>query len=153
MPKKLGDLTTFARMLATRYNGRSGHGSVSLWSVWNEPNLQLFLTPQFAGKKIVGPANYAKLYKAAYAGIKAGNSLAQGRDRRDVRTGARQAAQGCQRDDRAGNVRQPARAGEGPQVRRMGSPPVPDLAEPAAHAEGSLSERDALDDVDVRGRT
>jgi hypothetical protein len=26
----------------------------------NEPNLQLFLTPQFSGKKIVSP-NYAKL--------------------------------------------------------------------------------------------
>lgn len=77
MPKKLSDLTTFARMLATRYNGHNGHGTVSLWAVWNEPNLQLFLKPQFAGKKIVGPANYAKLYKAAYAGIKAGNSWAQ----------------------------------------------------------------------------
>ena len=77
MPKKLSDLTTFSRMLATRYNGRTGHGSVSLYSVWNEPNLQLFLTPQFVGKKIVGPANYAKLFKAAYAGIKAGNPLAK----------------------------------------------------------------------------
>ena len=54
-----------------------GTGRSSLWSVWNEPNLQLFLTPQFVGKKIVGPANYAKLYKAAYAGIKAGNPLAK----------------------------------------------------------------------------
>jgi Cellulase (glycosyl hydrolase family 5) len=77
MPKNLSDLTAFARMLATRYNGQRGHGSVSLWSVWNEPNLQLFLTPQFAGKKIVGPQNYAKLYKAAYAGIKAGNPWAK----------------------------------------------------------------------------
>jgi len=77
MPKRLSDLTAFTRMLATRYNGRSGHGVVSLWTVWNEPNLQLFLTPQFAGKKIVGPANYAKLYRAAYAGIKAGNAGAK----------------------------------------------------------------------------
>jgi hypothetical protein len=77
MPKRLADLTTFAKMLATRYNGRSGHGTVALWSVWNEPNLQLFLSPQFVGKKIVGPANYAKLFKAAYAGIKSGNSLAK----------------------------------------------------------------------------
>ena len=77
MPKKLGDLTAFSRMLATRYNGRTGHGSVSLWAVWNEPILQLFLSPQFSGKKIIGPANYAKLYKAAYAGIKAGNNLAK----------------------------------------------------------------------------
>jgi Cellulase (glycosyl hydrolase family 5) len=77
MPKKLSDLTTFANMLATRYDGEHGHGSVGLYSVWNEPNLQLFLTPQYSGKKIVGPANYAKLYKAAYSGIKAGNPLAQ----------------------------------------------------------------------------
>ena len=39
LPKKLVDLTTFASMLATRYNGRHGHGSVALSSVWNEPNL------------------------------------------------------------------------------------------------------------------
>jgi hypothetical protein len=98
MPKRLADLTTFAKMLAGRYNGHHGLGNVRLWSVWNEPNLQLFLTPQFSpakkvtavkivrGKKvkytkrtftIVGPANYAKLYKAAYAGIKAGNKVAQ----------------------------------------------------------------------------
>jgi hypothetical protein len=98
MPTHLSDLTAFAKMLATRYNGHQGHGTVSLWSVWNEPNLQLFLTPQFSpsrtvtavktvkGKKvkykktvftIVGPANYAKLFKAAYAGIKSGNSLAK----------------------------------------------------------------------------
>jgi hypothetical protein len=77
MPTRLSDLTTFAHMLATRYNGSSGHGTVGLYSVWNEPNLQLFLSPQYAGKKIVGPANYAKLYKAAYAGIKAGNPSAR----------------------------------------------------------------------------
>jgi hypothetical protein len=77
MPKRLADLTAFAHMLAARYDGHSGHGSVSLYSVWNEPNLQLFLTPQFRGKTIVGPANYAKLFKAAYAGIKAGNRLAK----------------------------------------------------------------------------
>jgi hypothetical protein len=77
MPKRLADLTSFTRMLATRYNGRTGHGDVALWSIWNEPNLQLFLTPQFVGKKIVGPANYAKLYKAAYAGIKAGDPTAK----------------------------------------------------------------------------
>lgn len=85
MPRRLSDLTTFARMLATRYDGQTGHGSVSLWAVWNEPNLGLFLEPQFVvhrhGKKttftIVGPANYAKLYRAAYAGIHAGNPYAQ----------------------------------------------------------------------------
>ena len=77
MPKKVADLQAFARMLAARYNGTQGKGYVGLWSVWNEPNLQQFLTPQYAGKKIVSAANYAKLYKAAYAGIKSGNSAAQ----------------------------------------------------------------------------
>jgi len=77
MPTRLSDLTTFTKMLATRYNGRSGHGTVGLWSVWNEPNIELFLAPQYSGSKIVGPANYGKLYKAAYAGIKAGNPLAK----------------------------------------------------------------------------
>jgi hypothetical protein len=77
LPKSMSTMTTFAKMLATRYNGHNGHGSVALYSVWNEPNLGLFLMPQFSGKKIVGPSNYAKLYKAAYSGIKAGNPLAQ----------------------------------------------------------------------------
>ena len=78
MPKKLSDLTTFAQLLAVRYDGENpGQGSVDLWSVWNEPNLTQFLTPQYVGKKIVSPANYAKLFKAAYAGIKAGNPAAK----------------------------------------------------------------------------
>jgi len=78
MPTNLNDLRTFANLLAVRYDGENpGKGSVSLWSVWNEPNLQQFLTPQYVGKKIVSPANYAKLFKAAYAGIKSGNPAAQ----------------------------------------------------------------------------
>jgi hypothetical protein len=91
MPKNVNDLKTFAQLLAVRYDGENpGMGSVELWSVWNEPNLTQFLTPQYVGKKIVSPANYAKLFKAAYAGIKAGNpaakvaigeTSAQGRDK------------------------------------------------------------------------
>src|SRR2546430_9154426 len=72
------DRRRFARMLAPRYNGqRIGFGAVTRWAVWNEPNLALFLTPQFgAGGKIVSGAEYAKLYMAAYKGIKAGNPRA-----------------------------------------------------------------------------
>jgi hypothetical protein len=79
MPKRLSDLTTFTRALAARYSGRfSGYPFVRFWSVWNEPNLQRFLTPQFNSVgKSVAPANYAKLYAAAYTGIKAGNPLAK----------------------------------------------------------------------------
>jgi hypothetical protein len=76
-PTKMSDLTTFAQMLSARYNGlHAGFGSVSRYTVWNEPNLEQFLKPQFDGKKIVSPEIYAKLYMAAYKGIKAGNPLA-----------------------------------------------------------------------------
>ena len=91
MPTHLSDFGTFVKMLALRYDGRNpGKGQVSLWSVWNEPNLQQFLTPQFVGTRIVSPSNYAKLYKTAYAAIKAenpwakvaiGETSAQGRDK------------------------------------------------------------------------
>lgn len=96
MPKKLSDLTTFARMLANRYDGLHNHGTVSIWSAWNEPNLSLFLTPQFSGKKIVSPSLYVKLYKAIYAGIHAGNPSAavaigetspEGRDKPTAKAG------------------------------------------------------------------
>ena len=93
MPRNLRDLTNFTRAISARYSGRfPGFPYVRFWSVWNEPNLNLFLTPQFNSRgRSVAPANYAKLYAAAYAGIKAGNPTAQvaigetsarGRDRR-----------------------------------------------------------------------
>ena len=78
-PKNLADLTDFAHMLAARYNGhRTGFGVVTRWSVWNEPNLELFLAPQFSPSgKIVSPKAYVNLWMAAYTGIKAGNPAAQ----------------------------------------------------------------------------
>ncbi len=77
-PKKLADLTSFARALADRYSGRHpGYPYVGRYSVWNEPNLGIFLSPQFDAKgRIVSPRIYAGLYKAAYAGLKAGNKTA-----------------------------------------------------------------------------
>jgi hypothetical protein len=78
LPRNLNDLKNFSRALAQRYSGRyPGYPFVRFFSVWNESNLQLFLAPQFDAKgKSVAPANYAKLYAAAYSGIKAGNSRA-----------------------------------------------------------------------------
>jgi hypothetical protein len=78
MPTRLSDLTNFARAIASRYSGRQGDlPSVRFFSVWNESNLDLFLSPQFDKKgRSVGPRNYAKLYAAAYKGIKAGNPRA-----------------------------------------------------------------------------
>jgi hypothetical protein len=76
-PTNLSTLTQFSQMLAARYNGTNpGYGVVTRFSVWNEPNLALFLKPQFSGKKIVSPGIYARLYMAAYKGIKAGNKTA-----------------------------------------------------------------------------
>ncbi len=74
----MSDLTQFSQMLALRYNGTNpGYGVVTRFSVWNEPNLGSFLSPQFSSSgKIVSPGTYAKLYMAAYKGIKAGNKVA-----------------------------------------------------------------------------
>jgi hypothetical protein len=78
-PRRMRDLTTFARALATRYSGRfDGYPFVRFYSIWNESNLQLFLAPQFDSKgRSVAPRTYAKLAAAGYAGIKAGNRSAK----------------------------------------------------------------------------
>ena len=79
MPTRVADFTSFSRAIASRYSGRfMGYPFVRFWSIWNEPNLQLFLSPQFDSRgRSVAPANYAKLAAAAYAGLKAGNPQAQ----------------------------------------------------------------------------
>ena len=136
-------LTQFAQMLAARYNGlHAGFGAVSRFAVWNEPNLELFLTPQFEGTKIVSPAIYAKLYMAAYKGIKAGQPARRGRGRLDVEPRPQQADR-QERLGRAGDVRAPALGGE-PEasVHGLGDPSVPDRDAPRADAEGRLPERD-----------
>ncbi len=79
LPRNLADLRKFSEALADRYSGRHiGYPYVGRYSVWNEPNLGIFLSPQFDAKgRIVSPKLYASLYKSAYAGIKAGNPSAQ----------------------------------------------------------------------------
>ena len=48
VPRRLGDLTSFAQAVAARYSGRyPGFPFVRFWGVWNEPNLNQFLSPQF----------------------------------------------------------------------------------------------------------
>jgi hypothetical protein len=93
LPRRLSDLTAFTTALASRYSGRfPGYPFVRFYAVWNEPNLNQFLSPQFDRRgKSVAPRNYARLYAAAYAGLKRGNraalvamgeTSARGRDRR-----------------------------------------------------------------------
>jgi len=48
--------------------------AVKLWSVWNEPNLPVFLLPQRSSTKShypVSPVIYRNLYRAAHAGLEA----------------------------------------------------------------------------------
>jgi hypothetical protein len=91
-PTTTSSLQNFAKALASRYSGRyPGYPFVRFFTVWNESNLGLFLSPQYDARgKPVAPAIYARMYRAAYAGIKAGNpralvgigeTSARGRDR------------------------------------------------------------------------
>jgi Cellulase (glycosyl hydrolase family 5) len=77
-PTNYSTLQNFTRALASRYSGRyQGYPFVRYFTVWNESNLGQFLSPQYDAKgKPAAPAIYAKLYRAAYAGIKGGNSRA-----------------------------------------------------------------------------
>ena len=79
VPTNARDLQNFARAIASRYSGRfQQFPFVGRYSIWNESNLQLFLSPQFDSKgRSVGPRHYARMYAAAYAGIKAGNPRAK----------------------------------------------------------------------------
>jgi hypothetical protein len=100
-PTSASTLQNFARALASRYSGRySGYPFVKYYTVWNESNLGQFLSPQYDAKgKPVAPAIYARLFRAAYAGIKLGNAQAlvgagetsaRGRDRFLGRTGTQE---------------------------------------------------------------
>ena len=77
-PTRLTDFQNFARALAARYSGRyPGYPFVDYYSIWNEPNLQQFLAPTYdSSGKPESPLIYAKLARAGYAGIKAGNRRA-----------------------------------------------------------------------------
>jgi Cellulase (glycosyl hydrolase family 5) len=78
-PARMSDLRAFAEAVASRYSGRNpGYPFVGYYSIWNEPNLEQFLAPTFNKRgKPVSPGIYAQIARAAYAGIKAGNSRAR----------------------------------------------------------------------------
>src|SRR5581483_11648488 len=77
-PTRMSDLQNFAHALAARYSGRyPGYPFVGYYSVWNEPNLSQFLAPAYDSKgKPSSPFVYARMARAAYAGIKSGNARA-----------------------------------------------------------------------------
>jgi len=75
-PEAFGE---FAEAIATRYSGgfepADGDGdalpAAYTWSVWNEPNLSIFLTPQFRDGVPYSPLLYRRLFLAAQKSIRA----------------------------------------------------------------------------------
>jgi hypothetical protein len=73
-------LRAFATAAARRYSGTSRDGTgvvlpqVSAWQAWNEPNLALYLAPQWVrqrGKwRSFSPGLYRRLLNSVYAGVK-----------------------------------------------------------------------------------
>jgi hypothetical protein len=71
-------LGAFCSAIAARYNGQNGHPFVGYYSVWNEPNLDQFLHPQFDARgRDIGPALYAGMARACYTSIKRANPSAK----------------------------------------------------------------------------
>ena len=60
-------LGAFARAAALRYPG------VRYWQAWNEPNLNIYLTPQWLAGKPASPAHYRLMLDAFYDAVKAVN--------------------------------------------------------------------------------
>lgn len=67
---KLDALAAFAKIAATRYNGKSPDEAgvelprVKHWQAWNEPNIAMFLSPQWFKGKFVSPGNYRRMVNA-----------------------------------------------------------------------------------------
>lgn len=74
----------FAVALGRRYNGRHPDPSrpgrklpmVRYFEVWNEPNLDIYLAPQWQGRKAIGAVLYRGLLNAFYAGVKSASPRA-----------------------------------------------------------------------------
>jgi cellulase (glycosyl hydrolase family 5) len=75
LPRRMSDLTAFTHALAARYSGQHhGYPFVRFYSIWNEPNLAQFLSPQFAPDgSSLAPELYARAFRAAAAGIRSGS--------------------------------------------------------------------------------
>jgi hypothetical protein len=76
------DLADFTQALASRYSGSfdpDGAGpqptlpAADALQVWNEPNQDFWLSPQFDGKTIIGADYYRDMLNAAYKAIKSVN--------------------------------------------------------------------------------
>lgn len=80
-PTNPQDYANFMSALATRYNGVTqipGQGTclVKFYEIWNEPNLQIYLYPQYSGKKVMSSPKYVQMANLAVPAIKAANPRA-----------------------------------------------------------------------------
>ena len=96
-------------------------------------------TPQFDRRgKSVAPANYAKLYAAAYDGHQGGQPARAGRASARRRPRGSDKPQGLRPDHSPGTLRGARREGQpAAQVRRVVAPPVPVQPEPRRRARSS----------------
>jgi hypothetical protein len=75
----------FAQALASRYNGTfpdptavGGYlPAVNYYEAWNEPNLDVYLAPQYDGGENRGPILYRQLLNSFYSGVKAASPRAK----------------------------------------------------------------------------
>ena len=75
------DFADFMQALATRYNGITripgrGQCQVNFYEIWNEPNLQIYLYPQYRGKRVVSSPKYVQMANLAVPAIKRANRRA-----------------------------------------------------------------------------
>jgi hypothetical protein len=75
-------LTAFSHAIAERYSGSfQGLPRVRYWQLWNEPNLNTYLQPQFAGTQPASPGIYRGMVNAfahAVKGVSATNVVIVG---------------------------------------------------------------------------
>ena len=77
-PKNARDFSDFMYALSKRYNGRTeipgrGKCQVNFYEIWNEPNLQIYLYPQYRGKRVASSPKYVQMANLAVPEIKTAN--------------------------------------------------------------------------------
>ncbi len=77
-----GQFAAFGQALAARYSGSyAGLPRVRFFEVWNEANLNAFMTPQYDGKKLVSADHYRRMVNAfgkAVRAVSGGNKIIAG---------------------------------------------------------------------------
>jgi hypothetical protein len=68
----VAELTDFVTAAAQRYGGGfQGLPRVRYWMLWNEPNLDNYLRPQFEGTQAVSPEAYRSMVNATHTALRA----------------------------------------------------------------------------------